>query len=47
MMIDTDAIARLNKIIAEARKAVEVVRCGKSPAANFERISTLAEGFPT
>ncbi len=46
-MTDIAAIARLNKIIAEARKAIEVVRAEKSPAAHFERIRELAEGFPS
>lgn len=47
MTIDTAAIARLNKIIAEARDAIVAVRAQKSPAAHFERIKELAEGFPT
>lgn len=47
MQLDTAAIARLNKIIAEARKAIEMVRAEKSPAANFERIKDLAEGYPS
>lgn len=47
MTTDTEAIARLNKIIAEARKAIEIVRGMKSPAAHFERIKELAEGFPS
>lgn len=47
MTLDTAAIARLNKIIAEARKAIEHVRADKSPALHFERIKNLAEGFPS
>lgn len=47
MTIDTITIARLNKIIKEARKAIEVVRSEKSPAAHFERIVALAEGCPS
>lgn len=47
MTIDTAAIARLNKIIQEARKAIEAVRAEKSPGKHFERIILLSEGFPS
>ncbi len=47
MPLDTLAISRLNKIIKEARKAIEVVRAGKAPVENFERIKELAEGYPS
>lgn len=47
MILDVAAIARLNKIIHEARKAIEAVRVGKSPAVHFERIAKLAEGYPS
>lgn len=47
MTIDTAAISRLNKIVLEARKAIEIVRAGKSPATHFERIKEIAEGFPS
>lgn len=47
MILDTAAITRLNKIIQEARKAIETVRADKSPAKAFERIVALAEGYPS
>lgn len=47
MQLDTSAIARLNKIIAEARDAILKIRGAKSPAQHFERIKDLAEGYPS
>lgn len=45
--LDTAAIDRLNRIIREARKAIDLVRGFKSPAENFERIKNLADGYPS